>query len=297
MRGKTEMGGRAKVKAYGYYPGCSAHATAQEYEASVLAVFKALGLALTEIEGWNCCGASSAHNLSHNLAIGLPGRNLALIEESGLQTVAPCAACFNRLRAAQEEIRTHPEETAWLAEALDAPLKGTAVVRSAISVVMHDVGLARITAAVKKPLRNLKVVTYYGCLLARPKAISDLSDSEHPHELEILMQALGAQPLQWSHAVDCCGGGLSIARPDIAVRMTDAIADAARATGAEVLITACPMCQMNLEMRQSEKAGARMPAIYFTEAMGLAFDLPETTRWWKKHLIDPRPVLKRLELL
>jgi heterodisulfide reductase subunit B len=286
-----------KKFSYGYYPGCSAHATAQEYDASLKTVFGALGVELVEIEGWNCCGASSAHNLSHSLAVGLPGRNLALIEQANLEVVAPCAACFNRLRVAQEEIRAHPEAFGWLEDVLGVPLQGSAVVRSPIAILLSDIGLQRIKPLVKRPLDGLKVVTYYGCLLARPKAISELSDTEHPHELEELMQELGAETRIWSYAVDCCGGGLSIPRADIASRMTQTIVEAAKAAGAEMIITACPLCQMNLEMRQSGKAEARIPAMYFTEAMGLALDVPQAAGWWKKHLVDPRPVLKKLELL
>ena len=288
---------REKPTVYGYYPGCSAHATAQEYDASVKAVFGALGLELVELEDWNCCGASSAHNLSHNLAVGLPARNLALIEQTNLETVAPCAACYNRLRVAQQEIEEHAEEYAWLDEALDAPLTGTAVVRSAISIMMEDVGLERIAALVKKPLTGLRVVSYYGCLLARPPSISELGDTEHPHELDDIMRVLGAEPLQWSYAVDCCGGSLSISRPDVAKRMTQTIVDGARAAGAEAIVTACPLCEANLEMRQSGKGDERMPSIYFTEVMAVAFDLPGTDRWWKKHLVDPRPLLRKLELV
>lgn len=286
-----------KPTTYGYYPGCSAHATAQEYDASLKAVFEALGLGLREIEDWNCCGASSAHNLSHNLAVGLPARNLALIEQANLPTIAPCAACYNRLRAAQEEIGAYPEHYAWVADALGAPLQGTAVVRSPITVLVEDVGLAQIAARVKRPLSGLKVVTYYGCLLVRPTSISELSDPEHPHELDAILQVLGAETAQWSYAVDCCGGSLSLSRSDIAQRMTQTIVDAAKQAGAALMITACPLCQANLEMRQSGQGAERLPALYFTEVMGLAFGLPAADRWWRKHLVDPRRVLRELELV
>jgi heterodisulfide reductase subunit B len=150
---------------------------------------------------------------------------------------------------------------------------------------------------VKHPLKGLKVVTYYGCLLARPREASELSDPEHPREMDCLMEALGAQPVQWSFAVDCCGGSLSLTRTDVARRMAQTIIDAAREAGAAVVITACPLCQANLEMRQTAVRGDRLPAIYFTEAIGLAFGLPGADRWWKKHLIDPRPLLHSLELV
>ncbi len=282
---------------YGYYPGCSAHATAQEYDESVRAVFEALSVDLREIEDWSCCGASSAHARSHNLAVGLAARNLSLIEQVGLETIAPCAACFNRLRVAQLEIGAHPDRFDWLMGALDRPLTGSAAVRSPISVIVHDIGLSQIATHVTRPLIGLRAVSYYGCLLARPVAISELGDTEHPQELDSIMQTLGARPVHWSYAVDCCGGSLSLSRPDIARRMTQTIVDGAKAAGANLIITACPLCQANLEMRQSGAAQERMPALYFTEAMGMAFDLPDADRWWRKHLVDPRPVLRELELM
>jgi heterodisulfide reductase subunit B len=282
-----------KSQTYGYYPGCSAHATAQEYDASVKAVFEALGMRLVEIEDWNCCGASSAHNMSANLAVGLPARNLALIEKSGLPALAPCAACYNRLRVAQMEIGEHPERFTWLEQALGAPLEGSAVVRSPLGILFQDIGLERIAALVKKPLTGIRAVSYYGCLLARPASISELGDTEHPREIDELMSLLGAEMLPWSYAVDCCGGSLSISRSDVARRLTQTIVDAAIAAGANVIITACPLCQTNLEMRQTPRDGRKIPALYFTEAMGVAFDLPGAERWWSKHLVDPRPVIKR----
>lgn len=285
------------TKSYSYYPGCSAHATAREYDASLKAVLNALDVHLEEISDWNCCGASSAHNLSANLAVGLPARNLALVEQMNLETIAPCAACYNRLRSAQHSLRTHPERYSWLAELLEKPLEDRAVIRSPISVLIHDIGLLQIAAKVRKPLQSLRVVSYYGCLLARPRHISELGDSEHPRELDDLMCSLGAVPCTWSYAVDCCGGALSISRPEIVRRMTQKIVDAAKAVGADLIITACPMCQVNLEMRQSGQDAERLPALYFSEALGLAFGLPETNDWLSRHLVDPRPILRTLELL
>jgi heterodisulfide reductase subunit B len=282
---------------YAYYPGCSLHATGLEYDASVRAAFGALGVRLEELEGWNCCGASSAHALSHNLALGLSARNLALIEQRGLEAMAPCAACFNRLRAAQEAVRSHPEELAWLEPALGGPVRGDAVIHSPIGLLVKGIGLDAVRRHVTRPLNGLKAVSYYGCLLARPRPLSELSSSDHPVELDDLWRALGGRPLMWSYAVDCCGGALSIPRSDIARSMTQKIVDAARDAGAEVIVTACPLCQANLEMRQTiSKDSPPMPALYFSEALGLAFGLPEAAGWWGKHLIDPRPLLREANL-
>lgn len=278
---------------YAHYPGCSAHATGKEFDASVKAVFEALGIELREFEDWNCCGASSAHSTSHNLAVALPARNLALAAQTGLDVVAPCAACYNRLRSAQQKIDEDPDRWAWLGETL-GELPRNVVVRSPLSVIVHDVGLEKVAEHVSSPLTGLRVVSYYGCLLARPKSISELDDTEHPHVMDDLLRILGAEPLPWSYAVDCCGGALSLSRADIAARMTQRIVDAARQAGAQALVTACPLCQVNLEMRQS---GEPLPTLYFTELMGLAFGLPETGSWWGKHLINPRPLLSQLELV
>jgi len=282
---------------YAYYPGCSLHATGLEYDASVRAVFAALDVTLEELEGWNCCGASSAHALSHNLAIGLPARNLALIEQSGLEAMAPCAACFNRLRAAQETVRHHPDELAWLEPVLEAPLRGDTAIHSPIGLLVKVIGLDAVRERLVRPLKGVRAVSYYGCLLARPRPLSELSSSDHPVELDDLWRALGGEARAWSYAVDCCGGALSIPRSDIARSMTQSIVDGARAAGADVILTACPLCQANLEMRQQiGRDSAPMPALYFTEAMGLAFGLPEAEGWWGKHLIDPRPLLREANL-
>jgi heterodisulfide reductase subunit B len=291
------MTGAAAELHYAYYPGCSLHATGLEYDASVRAAFSALDVTLEELEGWNCCGASSAHALSHNLALGLSARNLALIERRGLEAMAPCAACFNRLRAAQEAVRSHPEELAWLGPVLGASLRGDAVIHSPIGLLVKVIGLGAVRRRVLRPLNGLKAVSYYGCLLARPRALSELSSSDHPGELDELWKALGGKPLTWSYAVDCCGGALSIPRSDIARSMTQTIVDAARDAGADVIVTACPLCQANLEMRQTvSEDSPSVPALYFSEALGLAFGLPEAAGWWGKHLIDPRPLLREVNL-
>jgi heterodisulfide reductase subunit B len=287
------MNGSTTGLHYAYYPGCSLHATGLEYDASVRAAFGALGVTLEELEGWNCCGASSAHALSHNLALGLSARNLALIEQRGLETLAPCAACFNRLRAAQEVVRSEPQQLAWLEPVLGTPLRGDTAIHSPIGMLVKVIGIEAVRRRVVRPLNGLKAVSYFGCLLARPRSLSELGSSEHPLELDGLWAAMGGAPVSWSYAVDCCGGALSIPRADIARAMTGRLIDAARTAGADVIVTACPLCQANLEMRQSIERGlAPLPALYFSEAMGLAFGLPEAAGWWGKHLIDPRPALR-----
>lgn len=279
---------------YSYYPGCSLHSTGLEYGLSARAVFQHLGLQLVEVPEWNCCGASSAHALDHQLAAALPARNLAIAQQAGYDLVAPCAACFNRLKGADYLMRTNPQARAELEALIGFTYSGEIVIRPLLAVLHEDYGVRRLSAEIQRPLAGLKVVAYYGCLLVRPPHITQFDDPENPRVMGELLQAAGAQVLPWSYATECCGGGLSISRSGLVKNLVGKLADQARQAGAEAIITACPLCQVNLEMRQD--GATKLPVFYFTELLGLALGLPEAARWWKKHLIDPRPLLKGLEL-
>ena len=280
---------------YTYYPGCSLHSTGVEYGLSTRAVFKHLDIELTELPDWNCCGASSAHSMSHTLALALPARNLALAQAAGKDLVTPCAACFNRIKSADYAMRTDAEAREMLEGMLDFSYTGQVHVRPVMAVLHDDYGPQAIAAQVKRPLKGLKVVPYYGCLLVRPPQVVQFDDPDDPHVMANILRALGAEVLSWSHATDCCGAGLSLSRADVVKGLVGKLAERAREAGAEALVTGCPLCQVNLEMRQSgngKNQSANMPAFYITELVGLALGISEAEKWWGKHLIDPRPVLR-----
>lgn len=279
---------------YAYYPGCSQHSTGLEYGLSTEAVFKHLGMGLHEIPDWNCCGASSAHALEPVLALTLPARNLALAQQTGKDLVIPCAACYSRVKGADHALRHDPQARATIQSAVGFEYTGQIAVRPVLAVLYEDVGVDAIAARVRRPLNGLRLVTYYGCLLVRPPQVAQFDDPVNPQVMAALLRAAGAEVLPWSYATDCCGAGLSLSRSDVVYRLVGRLAERAREAGADALATACPLCQVNLEMRQSGKA--RLPSFYFTELLGLAFDLPEARQWWPKHLIDPRPLLRRLGL-
>lgn len=275
---------------YSYYPGCSLHSTGLEYGLSTRAVFNELELGLVELEGWNCCGASSAHALDHTLSLALPARNLALAQEAGYDLVAPCAACFNRMKSADYTLRSDPATRAKIESIVGFQYTGAISVRPVIAVLYEDYGAQAIAARVRKSLNGLKVVPYYGCLLVRPPGVTQFDDPNHPRVMAALLNAIGAEVKPWSNATDCCGAGLSLSRADVVQKLVSRLAERAREAGADALVTACPLCQVNLEMRQTSEP--KMPAFYFTELLGLAFGLPEVGKWWSKHLIDPRPLLQ-----
>jgi heterodisulfide reductase subunit B len=280
---------------YSYYPGCSAHSTGLEYTLSTEATLSHLGVELEEIQGWNCCGASSAHALSHRLALTLPARNLALAQQAGGDLVIPCAACYNRLKGADLALRGNPKARAEIQADVGFEYTGQVRIRPLLAILHEDFGPERVAAETRRPLAGLKVVPYYGCLLVRPPRVAEFDNPDDPHVMADLLRAAGAEVMPWSHATDCCGAGLSLPRSDAVYRLVGRLAERAREAGAEALVTACPLCQVNLEMRQP--AAPRLPAFYFTELLGLAFDLPEAGRWWPKHLIDPRPLLRSHSLV
>jgi heterodisulfide reductase subunit B len=283
------------MSVYTYYPGCSLESTACEYDASVRAVFKALEVELHELEEWNCCGASSAHCVNPLLALALPARNLALAQSLGHDLVLPCAACFNRHKSADYELRHDPDRRSELEAIVGFRYQGNIAVRPLLEVLTIGVGLESIRGRVKRPLGGLKAVAYYGCLLVRPPQVTQFENPENPRLMNQLLETLGAEAVDWSYATECCGGGLSLTKSSAAARLVNRLAERAREAGAAAMVTSCPLCQINLEMRQS--GTQKLPIFYFTELMGLAFGLPEAESWWGKHLIDPRPLLAEIKSL
>lgn len=285
----------APPRSYSYFPGCSLHSTGLEYGLSTLAVFRYLELELIELPNWNCCGASSAHALNHTLGIALPARNLAIAQEGGRDLVTPCAACFSRMKNAQYTLRNDQEMRARIESIVGFQFTDQVSIRPGIEVLYEDCGPKRINNLVKIPLDGLKVVPYYGCLLVRPPHVTGFDDPDDPIVMADLLEAMHAEVMSWSYATDCCGAGLSLSRSDVVQDLVCRLISGAREAQAQALVTACPLCQVNLEMRQVEEP--KMPAFYVTELMGLAFGLPEAANWWSKHLIDPRPLLESIGIL
>jgi heterodisulfide reductase subunit B2 len=278
-----------------YYPGCSLHGTAKEYGQSMIAVSKALGIELQEVDDWSCCGATSAHSTNFKLSVALPARNLAAAEKSDQPVMVPCAACFHRLKSAQHSLKKDAALKTEIEGIIGAAYKGSAEVRNPIDIIGNDIGLKTLAARVTKKLTGLKPVSYYGCLLLRPPEVCQFDDAENPVLMDKLLASLGAEPRFWSYKTDCCGGSLTLGKTEIVVAMVDKLMAMAREAGANCLVTACPICMANLDMRASEKG--RLPAFYFTELIALALGLEGPERWFKMHNVDARPFMKGLGLL
>lgn len=274
---------------YAYYPGCSLEATAREYDLSVRAVCSSLGVELAELPDWSCCGASSAHSTNRWLAHALAGRNLALAERAGLDIAVACPACYLRLKTTYKEMKDDPQQREELVNLIGMPYEARYNTRHLLDIICNDIGLESVKERLTKPLVGLKLVSYYGCYLVRPPQVVAFDDPENPQSMDMLLDALGAEVRDWSGKVDCCGGSLSLSKREIAMQLVKEISEMAREAGAEAIVTACPLCHSNLEIRQARQN--RLPIFYFTELMGLAFDIPEAKSWLKKHLISPLSLL------
>jgi len=280
-----------------YYPGCSLHGTAREYDESTKAICALLDIELKELKDWSCCGASAAHSSDKFLSIALPARNLAIAEkENEEDLVIPCAACYQRLKMAEKELLGNPQPI------VDVDYKGKLKITHLLDFLYDSALFQKIAAKIKRPLTCLKTVCYYGCLTMRPPKITDAKDYEDPQKMDELMMVLGAENLFWSYKTDCCGGSLVLTRPDIVRKLCGKILEMAKEAGAEALITACPLCQGNLDTRQreiSEELGKDyyLPIFYFTELIGLALGHPEFTKWLGRHLVDPGKLLVSKGLL
>ena len=279
-----------------YYPGCSLHSTGLEYNESTQEVCRILDIELDELSDWNCCGAGSAHCTDEVLSIELPVRNLVKAEEAGLDLVIPCAACFNRFKVAEKHIREGKEPV------IDTPYLGNVPVKHLLDFLSEEENLKLIKEKIEKPLNGLKIACYYGCLITRPPKITDAKNHENPQVMDGLLSLLGAETSPWSYKTDCCGGSLMLSRPDIVAQLSGKLIQMAEEAGANCIATACPLCQANLDTKQGViskdlEREIHFPTFYFTELLGLALGYEKADKWFRRHVVDPRDLLKSQGLL
>ncbi|MCL2496025.1 MAG: CoB--CoM heterodisulfide reductase iron-sulfur subunit B family protein [Clostridiales bacterium] len=260
---------------YSYYPGCSMEASGLEYAKSLACVNRAIGLDFIEIEDWNCCGATAGHSLSHELGLALPARNVALSaqQQPGLSIVVPCASCYSRMKYAVHAVRGAEREK--LSRLIEMPLTDSAEIVSIMEAYSTPTAMEAIRAAVTKPLKGLKVACYYGCLYSRPPKITGAENIEDPQDMDELMRLIGATTVDWAFKTECCGAGHHVDLPKESKPLLYRIYKNARANGAAALVTACPMCMMNLDMRQGAVnmlygEDFDLPVYFFTELLAVA---------------------------
>jgi len=286
---------------YAYYPGCSGQGTSKEYDTSTRAVCEALNMELVEIPDWSCCGSSPAHTVDHRLSSALAGRNLGLAEmmEGVSAVITPCPSCLTNLKVASVRLRK-PDFAAEVNKLLDKPVRSTLPVKSVLQAIYEDVGVDAVRPKVFKWLKGLKLAPYYGCIMNRPPEVMEFDDHENPVAMDELMDAVGAQPVPFPLKVECCGASYGVARRDIVQNLSGKLLDMAALNGADAMVTACPLCQMNLDLRQDQinsanKTTHNMPVFYFTQLLGLALGVGEKDLGFSKLCVSPRKLLDSLE--
>lgn len=286
---------------YLYYPGCSLKGTGRAYEESILAVFKKLDIPLEEINDWNCCGATAYMAVNESKAYALASRNLALAEmqESNgeVHIIAPCAACYLVLLKAQHYLEKGSSHGHVIHDALKAgglKYEGRVKIRHPLDVLVNDIGLDQIKEKVTRPLEGTRVASYYGCQIVRPYA--EFDDQHNPQSMDLLMKALGAEAVDWPLKTRCCGGTLTGVVPDVGQRLSYILLREAKARGADTIVTACPLCQFNLEAYQDEMSSrfeqpVHIPPVYFTQLMGVAMGISGRDLGLQRQFVPLEPAL------
>ena len=285
---------------YFLYQGCSLEAGGIHYMVSLKAVAKVLGLSLKEIEDWNCCGASISYVGGNELSVDvLAARNLALAEaQGGMDIVAPCSSCYIVLNKVNHKLQENPRLLAEVNEVLaEGNLKysGKMRVRHLLDVLFNDVGLDKIRAAVKKPLNGVQVAGYVGCQTVRP--FGEYDSVEKPVIQDLIIEALGAKAVPFPNKMRCCGSGLFLTELEACYELAKDILGDAQAHGGQIISTACPMCQMNLEAYQKRMNKAigtnfNIPVVFITQLMAVAFGLSRKEAALDRLLISADPYLK-----
>lgn len=284
---------------YAYFPGCSLHGLAKEYELSNRAVLRELSLDLEEVEDWSCCGATATSSYSRLLSMVLPARNLALAEGKGNSIVAPCAACFNRLAMTNLSLREDGETRDRVNEILatfNLRYDGKVEVRHLLDFYLNVVGLETLSKHAVKPLHGLRAVPYYGCLIVRPKAINTFDDPLNPTSLDRLIEVTGAECVEWKSKAKCCGASLMITKEDVALKLTGRLLLDAERAGAQCVVVACPFCHFNLDAKQRDVKRLpkkEIPILYFTQLLGLALGIGWGELALDKNSVSPLETVRR----
>jgi len=283
---------------YAYYSGCSLEGTAVEYDMSMRKVFDALGIVLREPEDWSCCGSTPAHTVDHVFAAALAARNLSIIEKMGTKTVTvPCPSCLSAFKRAHIGMTGDESFKNEVNELLDEPYNGGVNPKSTLQIMYEDIGLDAIAAKVTHALPDLVVAPYYGCILNRPPAIAQFDDPENPISMDKILEAVGVKVSPFAFKVECCGAAFGVPKRDMVNRLTYKVLNMALDSGANCIAVACPLCQQNLDLRQSqvnETMGTNfnIPVVYFSQIVGLAYGLSPAELGLDKLIVSADSLIK-----
>ena len=284
---------------YAYYPGCSGQGTSIEYDQSTRAICRALDIELVDIPDWSCCGSTPAHTVDHHLSAALSARNLLQAESLDVQgIITPCPSCLTNLKTASHRMRD-PEFKAQVDKLVGGSCRNDLPIMSVLQVLFEKLGVDAIKSKVTQPLKGLSLAPYYGCIMNRPPEVMDFDDCENPIAMDRIMEAIGADVAPFPLKVECCGASFGVARQDIVTRLSGKLLDTAEDCGAHAMVTACPLCQMNLDMRQDQinranKTNHDMPIFYYTQLIGMALGHGDASLMLDKLCVNPEKAFRQM---
>ena len=269
---------RCKPMTVSYFPGCTLKTKAKQLDFFARACAAALGITLEELPAWQCCGGVF-NPVSDDIASKLSAvRALSAARDAGQPLISVCSACHNVLKQTNAAMCNDPDFALRVNryitqedQAQAAPYHGETAVYHYLELLRDCVGFDRVAAAVKHPLTGMRIGAYYGCLLLRPSEVMAMDDPENPRIFEDFIRALGAEPVIYALRNECCGGYITMEEPALAQKKSTAILDNAAAQGADLLITACPLCRYNL----IKNGAGDLPVVYFTELLARALGITE----------------------
>jgi heterodisulfide reductase subunit B len=283
-----------------YYPGCTLKTSAKNLESSAFAVAESLGHEMVEMENWNCCGVVTSltdDDLMHHLA---PLRNLIHVEDEGEKRVVTlCDMCCNTLKQTNLRVNTCPDDLETLNAFMDREndYKGTVEVVHFLEFLRDDVGFDVIGKKVKNPLKGMRIMPYYGCMLLRPTEVS-IDDAEEPTILKDLVVALGGEAVDNPFKIECCGSYHTIEEKKLVSNRAYRISKYAVDRGSDALVLSCPLCKFNIDVRGKEAEKIynnykQIPVYYYTQLLAVALDLDPRCWGFEDHAVDPILLLKK----
>jgi len=263
-----------------YYPGCTLNTVAKSFDHSAREAAVAVGFEMTELGQWNCCGATFPLTPDNVMALTAPAKVLSNASREGDTLTTLCSVCYNVLKRTNKVIRDDKEKRGVINGFMEEDYDGGVEVKHFLEILRDDVGFDRVKEAVAKPLEGLKAASYYGCMLLRPFEDMGIDAPENPTIMEDLMAALGAEPVDFPDKIECCGAHLAVSNGDVVERLSGNVMTSAVGSGAEIIVTSCPLCHYNLESTQGKVAEgspgyAPVPIVYFTQVLGLALGQAE----------------------
>ena len=280
-----------------YYPGCTLNTVAKSFEDSARAAAACVGVEMEELKQWNCCGATFPLSPGNVMGLTAPAKVLSNASKEGDTVTTLCSVCYNVLKRTNKVIRDNKEKRSVINGFIEEDYDGGVNVVHFLEVLRDSVGFDKVKEAVKRPLAGIKTGTYYGCMLLRPFEDMGIDNAESPTIFEDLLKALGAEPVDFPNKIECCGAHLAMNNEAIVEKLSGNVMSSAIGSGAELIVTSCPLCQYNLEKSQGGEAGQNagisgVPVVYFTQVLGLALGQDPATLGFEKNKTDIMPLLK-----